>query len=55
VARRKTGPCCYCGKVGPLTDDHVPPRALFPEEFRQGANLATVPSCESCNLGASGG
>lgn len=47
----KIGECVYCGHVGPLTNDHIPPKNLFPEP-RPG-NLITVPSCKSCNLLAS--
>ncbi len=42
----KEGTCIYCGVVGFLTDDHVPPKNLFPKP-RLG--LLTVPSCERCN------
>jgi hypothetical protein len=34
-----------------LTDDHVPPEALFPKP--RPSNLVTVPSCLDCNQGAS--
>ena len=46
---RKSGECVYCGAVGPLTDDHIPPKNLF-----TGKNgLIKVPSCQNCNGGAS--
>lgn len=51
VARRKRrkreGQCVYCGKIGPVTDDHVPPQAIFPELARSG--LIHVPCCAECN------
>ena len=43
--------CVYCGADGPLTDDHVPPEALFPKP--RPSNLITVRSCLDCNQGAS--
>ena len=43
--------CVYCGKQGELTDDHIPPKNLFPEP--RPSNLITVPSCSDCNVGAS--
>lgn len=45
------GPCTYCQTVGPLTDDHVPPKLLFPKP--RPSNLVTVPACFPCNNGAS--
>jgi hypothetical protein len=44
--RAKEGACVYCGAIGALTDDHVPPKNLFPKP-RMG--LITVPACEPCN------
>lgn len=49
--RRKKLECVYCGEIGALTRDHVPPRALFAEHAPN--NLITVPSCARCNNGAS--
>lgn len=46
---RKCGPCVYCGSVGPLTDDHIPPRCLFPDQ--RPSDLITVPACKPCNHG----
>jgi hypothetical protein len=43
--------CLYCGVVGDLTDDHVPPENLFPKP-RPG-NLVEVRACLACNGGAS--
>lgn len=42
--------CVYCG-VGPAeTDDHVPPKCLFPRP--RPSDLITVPSCRKCNQDA---
>jgi len=30
--RKKTGICCICGKQGPMSFEHVPPRAAFNKE-----------------------
>jgi hypothetical protein len=52
-SRRKTpvvGPCVHCGTVAELTDDHIPPKALF---ANRPSDLITVPSCGGCNGGAS--
>ncbi len=40
----------YCGRVGKVTRDHIPPECLFPIPRPK---LITVPSCRSCNEGAS--
>jgi hypothetical protein len=45
----KTGECIYCGKLGALTADHIPPKNLFPRP--RPSNLITVPSCHKCNKG----
>src|SRR4051812_30015103 len=39
--------CVYCGLNGPITDDHVPPKNLFP--YPRPSNLITVPACNDCN------
>jgi hypothetical protein len=43
----RTGTCVYCGTVGPVTSDHVPPKCLFPPDTR--VNLITVDACEPCH------
>ena len=53
VKRRKKedGTCVFCGAVGEVTDDHVPPKNLFigiPDD-----ELIKVPSCWPCNTGTS--
>ncbi len=47
--KEKIGECAYCGKLGALTKDHVPPQNLFPKP--RPCNLITVPSCRECNDG----
>lgn len=39
--------CVYCGMIGDLTADHVPPKCLFPDP--KPTDLVTVPACASCN------
>ena len=46
ISRSKEGSCIYCGIVGAMTDDHVPPKCLF---TKPRLGLITVPSCEQCN------
>src|SRR5437773_2071471 len=46
-SRQRMGECVYCGAIGPITDDHVPPRSFFPATAPK--NLITVPSCPTCN------
>ena len=44
--------CAYCDTGdGNETDDHVPPKGLFPKPRPD--NLITVPSCTECNTGDS--
>jgi hypothetical protein len=49
--RKRRGECAYCGKIGPVTDDHVPPKNMFGSPRPN--NLVKVPSCKECNQGAS--
>ena len=42
--------CTYCTSAA-TTDDHIPPRCLFPTPPPR--DLITVPSCQSCNNGSS--
>jgi hypothetical protein len=51
--RKKTkikhqGICVFCGKSGFVTDDHIPPRCIFPSNVKNN-ELIVVPSCEKCN------
>ena len=48
--RKRKGECTYCGRIGPITSDHIPPKCLFPHPR---PDLITVPSCRHCNKGAS--
>jgi hypothetical protein len=45
--RQQQGECVYCGTLGSVTNDHVPPRSFFPTP--PPPNLITVPSCAKCN------
>jgi hypothetical protein len=51
--RDKTNETCYlCGKSiekSSLSRDHVPPKAFFPKEVRDGLNLCVAPSHKKCN------
>ncbi len=47
---RTTIECVYCGSSQEITSDHIPPACLF---SRPRPSLITVPSCVSCNRGAS--
>jgi len=47
--QQKVGVCAYCGEAKPLTDDHIPPKSLFPTP--RPSDLITVPSCYDCNAG----
>jgi hypothetical protein len=42
--------CAFCGSKPAVTDDHIPPKCLFPKP-RPG-NLITVRACKTCNEGA---
>jgi hypothetical protein len=44
---KRTGTCAYCGVMGCVTSDHVPPKCLFATNSR--VNLITVPACHACN------
>jgi hypothetical protein len=48
--KQRTGECVHCGAVGPVTDDHVPPKNIFAPPRPP---LLTVPSCRACNAGSS--
>ncbi len=39
--------CAYCGKIGPVTKDHVPPKGIFVQP--RPVNLITVPACHECH------
>jgi hypothetical protein len=44
--------CYLCGtsiEKAKLSDDHVPPKAFYPKDIRDGLNLQTAPSHKKCN------
>jgi hypothetical protein len=43
--------CVFCGKTGDVTDDHIPPKNIFPPP--RPSNLITVPACQKCNSSTS--
>lgn len=43
--------CAYCGSLENITDDHVPPKNIFPKPRPN--NLITVRCCLQCNSSAS--
>lgn len=49
--KKKIGECVYCGHHGKITDDHIPPKSIFPKPRPN--NLIVVPSCKKCNSEAS--
>ncbi len=51
--KSKIGICAICGKEGVVTDDHLPPRNIFPKPQPCDIDLITVPACRSCNGGSS--
>lgn len=48
---RRVGECVYCGELGPVSRDHIPPSNLFAQP--RPSNLITVPACDRCNSAAS--
>lgn len=49
--KKRNKECAYCGRIGQVTDDHIPPESLFvgvPND-----KLIHVPACERCNHEAS--
>lgn len=51
MAKGRKGQCVYCGRELVLTEDHIPPRALWAKP--QPTDLVVVPACSDCNTGAS--
>lgn len=43
--------CVYCGEEVLLTEDHIPPKTLYPKSLWP--HLLRIPSCIKCNGGAS--
>ena len=52
TTRGKPRTCIFCGAMGKLTRDHVPPKGLFPSPAPD--DLVTVPACRECNRTSSG-
>lgn len=48
--RARPGTCVYCGQQTTVEDDHVVPRALWPEDERQRVQYVVVPACRDCNV-----
>jgi len=51
--KRNLKKCCYwCSEEdkGTLSDDHLPPKSIFPKEDRVGLQLITVKICETCKM-----
>jgi hypothetical protein len=44
---RRKGTCAYCGRTGPVTRDHVVPRAIFARPYPR--HPVIVPACAVCN------
>jgi len=52
MAKKRKGQCVYCGsEKSKLTEDHIPPKALCAKPYP--TDIVKVPSCRSCNVGAS--
>ena len=51
MQKGKLGICPFCAKEKYLTDDHIPPKNLFPKPRPN--TLITVPGCDECNRGNS--
>jgi hypothetical protein len=47
VETEKIGECAYCGAVGKITRDHVPPKGIFSKPLPD--DLITVPACPRCH------
>ena len=45
--------CVQCAEAEATTNDHIPPKSLYPKPRSNDINLYTVPTCHSCNSGAS--
>ena len=47
VDTEKIGECAYCGVVGKITRDHIPPKGIFSKPLPN--DLITVPACVKCH------
>lgn len=53
MSRSYDGTCQLCGDWGLLTDDHLPPKGLYPKSIRTLiTNMNSVKACAKCNNGA---
>jgi len=51
--RMIVGRCQLCGEYAPLTDDHLPPKYLYPKVMRHTlVDMHTVKACDRCNNGS---
>lgn len=50
--KKPGGLCAICGVAPASTDDHIPPKNIFPKP--RPSDLITVRTCERCNNAASG-
>lgn len=50
AGNRRTGECVYCGTIGTITRDHIPPQNIFARP--RPSDLIVVPSCLTCNQSA---
>jgi len=51
--KRKKTLCAICGINVATTDDHIPPKGLYPPPRDNNINMNTVPTCAQCNNGGS--
>lgn len=49
TSRREPPHCAYCGSAYDITRDHIPPKAIFPDDPGHRSDLITVPACRRCN------
>lgn len=52
MKQRRSEICVICGKRGAVSDDHIPPRSIFPKPWP--SDLLSVPACAQCNMHSSG-
>lgn len=53
MKKPRHGVCVFCGDEGDVTDDHVPPKNVFPKPRDQEIGFVEVPACLKCNVGSS--
>jgi len=47
--RISPGPCVLCTRVGPRTEEHIPPKNLWPKSQSIRKRCLWVPACPKCN------